>query len=333
MATSRGKERGEHMDAVLDKREAMNQTTQRLDDLDTQARGIIHDRYELLKDRARASQAADQAAAKVRAQRRERQLNVIGPDMAAMLQRLRDAEAENDQSTEALVRELKAQWPTSAGLTSSAINASPPVILTDAALLAVLMPYYEYMVDADTAGFVQDAHGSPPPPVRTIVQAGGSGDGWDDQDRNFHTYELSWLFSFTPPETRFYDFYPTTADYGTCTLLSDDGTFTSKVAHASVTLRGAVNSLQGAGGMPTATETVFDRQGDNINEHREMGSPTGSVAQLHIKTLLQANSPTTITLAYELYVYARGGGTRAELDFASDNPHGLGIRAPWCYAF
>jgi hypothetical protein len=102
---------------------------------------------------------------------------------------------------------------------------------------------------------------------------------------------------------------------------ADDGIFTSKRAQVDINLiaRGYQYNWKG-----TSSTSVLHRAGDNINVNdRFDGWRT-----FNYSTLLGADSAYLLVTA-EFYVYARGGGSHAELNFASGSANYIGV--PYVY--
>jgi hypothetical protein len=311
----------------------MNEPTQRLADLDADTRAVIREHYASIHKRIEAAKEIDSLAAAIRKRRYERRLRLmdgLGMEASALIERARSIQADERQDTRELLEQAtKVSGRNERGRT----NTRPPVIAADTHLVASLDPYYVYEIYVDTGAFIRDEIGSPPPPFQVYSEVFGAGDGRDDAtDRYTATIEVNWLFKFVPTESGYYNFFPTTAYFGKYTVISDDGICTSKQAHVEMSLKGAVSS--GGSSTPAATlPPLLHRDSDNIYEvNREMGAPGGGgEAQLHMLAVpIGANVPAIVTLTHRLYVYARGEGSHAQLNFQSGQ-YGLG--PVWCYVF
>jgi len=313
----------------------MTEAKQRLEDLDPQIRAVIAAQYAALEERAQMTREVERLTAETRQRHRQLCLSAMGEDLSAAIQRYQELQAEEGYDITAVVRAMKEQLVAPPGVMPGRATWQPPALIADNSLLAVLQPSYVYEVAVETAAFIKDERDLPLAPFTIDGGLGGKGSGFGDGDRTFTTRDVSWIFRFVPPESRFYDFYPTTWGFGTYHVMSDDNILTSDVAHVAFRLRGVVNSGAPNLGTPQQTLTLLDKQGDNINEFGWIGGP-GPLggAQLHLSGYLDANSSTVITLTHELYVYARGLGTWADLDFETNGSKGQQSLGPvWCYVF
>jgi hypothetical protein len=309
----------------------MNKHTQELNNLDAETRAVIEERIALEQKDVQGSIEIESLAASIRKRRRERRRKILGEDLSALLDRAKSIEAEEGRDTKDL---LDAAKKVQLGPELAQINTRQPVIATSSRRVASLTPYFVYEFNIDTGAFITGIYGTPPEPFPVEALVFGSGSGRDDADRHTSTIEVSWLFRFVPTQGGFYHFFPTTAYFGEYTAISDDDISTSLQAHVSMRLKGAVSAGGTSGvSMPAATQSLLNRDSDNINEvRRQIGAPgAGGEAQLNILAVpLGEGVPAIVTLTHELYVYARGSGTTAYLDFRSGQ-HRVG--PVWCYVF
>jgi len=151
--------------------------------------------------------------------------------------------------------------------------------------------------------------------------ASGAGSGIFGTGAGSFTVYMDWWFSYVAPTNRNYAHTIYVPFHGFYILYADDGFWTSKEAHARIDL-----SAQGYQYNWKANDStnVFDMDSQNINvNNRFDGWRT-----MYYSDLLGADR-AYLRVSASYYVYARGGGSYAELNFASGNANYMGI--PWVY--
>jgi hypothetical protein len=305
----------------------MTGPTQRFEELDPEDGKLIEAHYAVLRQRAQIARDIERLGAKARQDRHQRRLRAMGDDIAAALRRVSEVDANQRPDAARLMKQIRERTDASRAVLST--MPPPLTVAADSRLVATLHAYYVYEVDRNTGEFVRDAFGSPLL-FRTTLKSVGTGLGIFD-DGATSDLEVNWLMKFVPPESRFYDLYTTTGYFGDLTLQSDDSSLDSLVVHAYFRTRTSV----APSGSPSASHTEFDLQNDNINQFWTLGAPTeGSESQLHIRTYLNADQPVTVVFTHELYTYARGQPTYAQIDFGDDVLElGKQLGPVWCYVF
>ena len=179
-------------------------------------------------------------------------------------------------------------------------------------------PYYGTLHGSDGSVYWQ---GYNPGNIDLDDWASGAGSGIFGTGAASFTVYMDWWFTYVAPTNRNYAHTIYVPFHGFYILYADDGFWTSKEAHARIDL-----SAQGYQYNWKANDStnVFDMDSQNINvNNRFDGWRT-----MYYSDLLGADR-AYLRVSASFYVYARGGGSYAELNFASGNANYMGI--PWVY--
>jgi hypothetical protein len=151
--------------------------------------------------------------------------------------------------------------------------------------------------------------------------ATGGGNGWFGTGAGSFTGYLDWWFTYNAPQDRNYGHTIWVPFHGFYILYSDDGFWDSKEAHARIDLSAVGYQYNYKG---TGSTNVFDLDSQNINVNdRFDGWRT-----MYYSDLLGADR-AYLRVTASFYVYARGGGSTAELNFSDGNANYMGV--PWVY--
>jgi hypothetical protein len=149
----------------------------------------------------------------------------------------------------------------------------------------------------------------------------GSGSGIFGTGSCSGTLVMDWWFSYIAPENRNYNHTIWVPFHGFYILYSDDGFWDSKEAHARIDLSAVGYQYNYKG---TGSTNVFDMDSQNINVNdRFDGWRT-----MYYSDLLGADR-AYLRVSASFYVYARGGGSTAQLNFSDGNANYMGV--PWVY--
>jgi hypothetical protein len=149
----------------------------------------------------------------------------------------------------------------------------------------------------------------------------GSGSGIFGTGSCSGTLVMDWWFSYNALENRNYGHTIWVPFHGFYILYSDDGFWDSKEAHARIDLSAVGYQYNYKG---TGSTNVFDLDSQNINVNdRFDGWRT-----MYYSDLLGADR-AYLRVSASFYVYARGGGSTAQLNFSDGNANFLGM--PWVY--
>jgi hypothetical protein len=182
-----------------------------------------------------------------------------------------------------------------------------------------LTPYYATLHGSDGKVYWQGYN-----PSNFDVQdwASGGGSGLFGTGAGSFTVYLDWWFTFTTDTSRFYSHNIYVPFNGFYIVRADDGFWDSKEAHVRIDL-----SAQGYqyNWKPSSSTNVLDIGSQNINVNdRFDGWRT-----MYYSDLLGGGDTAYLRVTSSFYVYARGGGSYAELNFSSGSANYIGV--PWVY--
>ena len=153
------------------------------------------------------------------------------------------------------------------------------------------------------------------------IAASGAGSGIFGTGAASGTLVMDWWFNYNPPTNRYYAHTIWVPFHGFYIAYADDGFWDSKEAHARIDLSAV--GWQSNYKAPGSTN-VFDIQSQNINVNdRFDGWRT-----MYYSDLLYADR-AYLRVSASYYVYARGGGSTAQLNFSDGNANYMGV--PWVY--
>jgi hypothetical protein len=153
------------------------------------------------------------------------------------------------------------------------------------------------------------------------VSCSGAGSGIFGTGACSGTLVMDWWFAYTAPTNRNYGHTIYVPFHGFYILYSDDGFWDSKEAHARIDMSAVGYQYNYKA---TASTNVFDLDSQNINVNdRFDGWRT-----MYYADLLGADR-AYLRVSASFYVYARGGGSTAQLNFSDGNANYMGV--PWVY--
>jgi hypothetical protein len=150
-----------------------------------------------------------------------------------------------------------------------------------------------------------------------------SGDGWGCLGTGAcsGTLVMDWWFTYAAPTDRDYGHTIWVPFHGFYILYSDDGFWDCKDAHARIDLSAVGYQYNYKA---TGSTNVFDIESQNINTNdRFDGWRT-----MYYSDLLGADQ-AYLRVSASFYVYARGGGSSAQLNFSDGGANYIGV--PWVY--
>ncbi|GGL76347.1 hypothetical protein [Glutamicibacter protophormiae] len=222
----------------------------------------------------------------------------------------------DSSAEEAAAKDMKSCAATLAGQAPRESTALCAVMGNGPSAAAVgwLTPYYGTLHGSNGAISWQ---GYNPGNIDASCWASGAGSGLFGTGAGSFTLYMDWWFSFRAPENRNYAQTIYVPFNGFYIVRADDGWFDSKEAkvNISMTARGYQYNYKPAGSV-----NVLSTGDDNINVNdRFDGWRT-----MYYSDLLGADQ-AYLLLSVALYVYARGGGSNAQLNFADGNANYLGV--------
>jgi hypothetical protein len=184
--------------------------------------------------------------------------------------------------------------------------------------LGWFVPYYGTLHGSDGAVYWQ---GYNPGNIDLWDSANGSGSGLFGTGAESFTVYMDWWFTYNAPENRDYGHTIWVPFHGFYILYSDDGFWDSKEAHARIDLSAVGYQYNYKA---TGSTNVFDLDSQNINVNdRFDGWRT-----MYYSDLLGIDQ-AYLRVTASFYVYARGGGSTAQLNFSDGNANYMGV--PWVY--
>jgi hypothetical protein len=261
----------------------------------------------------------EQAEQRERAARmRENLLNTVFAGLdeneADLIRKIQKLEADAEQSSKEeieLTRKTLLDKQSNGPATFGILPAAPVNTV-------LLRPYYATLVGSDNVTYFQGYY---PGNIPAAASATGAGSGWVSSDEFYFAATLTWWFQFTTTESRQYSFDIYVPYFGSWSVRSDDGFFTSKFAWADINLfaDGYQNGFLG----DTNLQDEFNVAGDNI-------SSSGNFQNFYYLLHNSIFSPGTayLKLTSILSAYARGDGSHGEVNFEQGTGH---IGVPFVY--
>jgi len=179
-------------------------------------------------------------------------------------------------------------------------------------------PYYGTLHGSDGSVYWQ---GYNPGNINLWDSAHGSGSGIFGTGAASFTVYMDWWFTYVAPENRNYAHTIWVPFHGFYILIADGGFWDSKEAHARINLSAVGYQYNYKA---TGSTNVFDMHSQNINVNdRFDGWRT-----MYYSDLLGSDR-AYLRVSASFYVYARGGGSTATLNFSDGNANYIGV--PWVY--
>ena len=255
------------------------------------------------------------AEAESRGQERLKALrNSLGKDVAHVLQEIEARASEDAKASEASIKQIRSRLlaPASTSILESQSALTYPQVASFAATWVA--PYYGTLHGSDGAVYWQ---GYNPVNIDLSDWASGSGSGLFGTGAGSFTVYMDWWFNFRTDVSRFYSQAIYVPFHGYYIVQSDDGFWDSKEAHVRMDLSAMGYQYNGK---PTTVVNVFDEDSQNINVNdRFDGWRT-----MNYSDLLGGGDTAYLLVSSSFYVYARGGGSYAELNFAIGSANYIG---------
>lgn len=153
------------------------------------------------------------------------------------------------------------------------------------------------------------------------ISCTGSGSGLFGSGACSGTLVMDWWFTYRPTENRNYSHTIYVPYHGFYVLYADDGFWDSKEAHARIDLSASGYQYNWK---PRGDTNVFDWDSQNVN----VGDRFDGWRTMYYSDLLGADQ-AYLLVSSSFYVYARGGGSHAQLNFSDGDANYMGV--PWVY--
>ncbi len=242
-------------------------------------------------------------------------------DMVAVLDSLDKTHDEASAATKSHVDRVKAKFAPSGPSPENETAVHPGLAgghLVAPGSLGWFTPYYGTLHWSDGSVVWQGYY---PGNIDLWVACNGSGSGIFGTGACAGTLVMDWWFTYNAPQNRNYSHTIWVPFHGFYILYSDDGFWDSKEAHARIDLSAVGYQYNYKA---TASTNVFDLDSQNINVNdRFDGWRT-----MYYSDLLGADR-AYLRVSASFYVYARGGGSTAQLNFSDGNANYMGV--PWVY--
>jgi hypothetical protein len=242
-------------------------------------------------------------------------------DIAAVLNSLEKANTKAAAATDSHVELVKVKLVASAPAPEDETAVHPGLAgghLVAPSSLGWFTPYYGILHNSDGTVSWQ---GYNPGNIDLGDWATGAGSGIFGTGAGSFTVYMDWWFTYSAPVNRNYAHTIWVPFHGFYILYADDGFWDSKEAHARIDLSAVGYQYNYKA---TGSTNVFDMDSQNINVNdRFDGWRT-----MYYSDLLRADQ-AYLRVTASFYVYARGGGSHAQLDFGTGNANYIGM--PWVY--
>ncbi len=151
--------------------------------------------------------------------------------------------------------------------------------------------------------------------------AGGGGSGLFGTGAGSNTQWVEFGFWFRPSVTKVYSIIPVNVFRGYYIVRADDAWYDSKEAKAHVNVWINVHQYNWKG---WSAHNIMNVGGSNLNRNSRLDTNRSN----YHSALLGAGDWAFIRVVVEMHVYARGGGSYAELNFAAGTANYL--QCPYC---
>lgn len=229
-----------------------------------------------------------------------------------------EATAASKRTVDRVTKELASSSPSPEGTTAAHPGLAGGQLVAPNSL-GWFTPYYGVLHGSDGRVSWQ---GYDPGVINLGDWATGAGSGIFGTGAGSFTVYMDWWFTYVPNENRNYGQTIYVPYHGFYILYADDGFWDSKEAHARIDMSAVGYQYNYKSSSST---NVFNMQSQNINVNdRFDGWRT-----MYYSDLLGGGDRAYLRVTSSFYVYARGGGSTAKLNFSDGNANYVGI--PWVH--
>jgi hypothetical protein len=248
-------------------------------------------------------------------------LDSLSRDMAETIRSLDRAGSEQATDAQNYITEVRERLlqPAEVAPTDLARQLPAQRALVAAQLYAYLNPYYAKIYNANGDVYWE---GYSPGRIWLSNDARGSGNGWFGSGAQAGTVLVDWWYYFWADTSRYYSYTINVPYHGFVICYADDGFWDSKQATTRIDLS-AVGWQDWYRETTTVTPLSYDGQNIDVNTRFDQ------VYSLYYSDLLGGPKSAYLRATSSFYVYARGGGSHAELYFGDGTANY--IDAPWVY--
>jgi hypothetical protein len=238
-------------------------------------------------------------------------------ELVSTLDRLDKMHDEASAATKSHVEHIKKRLAASVVMTDDQTAVHPGLAdghQVAASSLGRFTPYYGTLHGSDGSVYWQ---GYNPGNIDLSDSASGAGSGLFGTGAGSFTVYMDWWFTYKAPVDRNYGHTIWVPFHGFYILYSDDGFWDSKEAHVRMDLSAVGYQYNYKA---TGSSNVFDLDSQNINVNdRFDGWRT-----MYYSDLLGVDQ-AYLRVTASFYVYARGGGSTAQLNFSDGGANYIGV--------
>jgi vacuolar-type H+-ATPase subunit H len=241
----------------------------------------------------------------------------LGKDYADVFRKLETRHAEAAKRIASKAQGIREEMANSA-IIEAPLTAHPELAfgrLIAPAILIGIRPYYGTLHGADGSIYWQ---GYNPGNLDLWDSASGSGPGWFGTGAGSFTVYLDWWFVFKPDASRYYNYVVNVPFHGYYLIHADDGFWDSKEAHVRIDI--SAQGYQYNWKAKNSTD-VLDLDSQNINDNDRFDGWRTT----YYSDLLGGGDSAYLLVSTSFYVYARGGGSYAELNFSAGAANYMGV--------
>lgn len=244
-------------------------------------------------------------------------------DFTDVLDKLDKMHQDQKAAAESQIREARGKLIASRAAPEDEADAKPGTAqaLMPAALVATVTPYYAVLHGSDGSVYWQ---GYNPGNIDLSDQAWGNGSGLFGTGAGSFTVYLDWWFNFRPPDTRWYSHYIYTLYHGFYIVRADDGWWDSKEATVRID-QSAIGYQYNYKAL--ANMNVLSVSSQNIDVNYRLDS----WRYQYYSDQLGGGDLAYLRVSASFYVYARGGGSYAELNFSDGVANYMGTPTVYVY--
>ncbi len=254
---------------------------------------------------------------------------ILPRDTVAIMDKLDKTHHEAQAATKSQVDTIKARLADSGPAPENETAAHPGLAngqLIAPGSLGWFTPYYGILHGSDGSVYGQGYYPYPFPGnsggrIILSVAAYGGGSGIFGTGAGSFTVYLDWWFSYVSRDYRYFGQTIWVPYHGFYIVRSDDGFWDSKEAHVRMDLS-AVGYQYNYKSSGTTNVLNIDSQNIDVN-----GRVDGWRTMYYSDLLGADRAYLRVTASF--YVYARGGGSYAELNFSAGTANYMGM--PWVY--
>ena len=242
-------------------------------------------------------------------------------DIVAVMDKLDKTHSEAQAATKAHVESIRAKLADSTPSPENETATHPGLAgghLVAPNSLGWFTPYYGTLHGSDGSVYWSGYY---PGSIDLWDSASGSGPGWFGTGAASFTVYMDWWFTYVPRENRNYSHTIYVPFHGFYIVRADDGFWDSKQAHARIDLSAVGYQYNYKA---TGSTNVLDIDSQNI----DVNDRFDGWRTMYYSDLLGADR-AYLRVTASFYVYARGGGSTAQLNFSDGGANYMGV--PWVY--